>query len=55
MLDIGATNAGTAFELERRGATTVVAVDIFDPDQFGVQGVDRRAGLEGAVRAGVGL
>lgn len=36
VLDIGATNAGTAFELERRGAERVVAVDIFDPDWFGV-------------------
>ena len=37
VLDIGATNAGTAFELERRGAERVVAVDIFDPDWFGVE------------------
>lgn len=36
VLDIGATNAGTAFELERRGADRVVAVDIFGPEQFGV-------------------
>lgn len=36
VLDIGTTNAGTAFELERRGAERVVAVDIFDPDWFGV-------------------
>jgi tRNA (mo5U34)-methyltransferase len=37
VLDIGTTNAGTAFELERRGAARVVAVDIFDPDWFGVR------------------
>jgi len=37
VLDIGTTNAGTAFELERRGAERVVAVDIFDPDWFGVR------------------
>jgi tRNA (mo5U34)-methyltransferase len=36
VLDIGTTNAGTAFELERRGAERVVAVDIFDPAWFGV-------------------
>jgi tRNA (mo5U34)-methyltransferase len=36
VLDIGTTNGGTAFELERRGATRVVAVDIFDPAWFGV-------------------
>jgi tRNA (mo5U34)-methyltransferase len=36
VLDVGTTNAGTAFELERRGAARVVAVDIFDPDWFGV-------------------
>lgn len=36
VLDIGTTNAGTAFELERRGAAEVVAVDIFGPEQFGV-------------------
>lgn len=37
VLDIGATNAGTAFELERRGAARVVAVDIFGPEHFGVK------------------
>jgi SAM-dependent methyltransferase len=37
VLDVGTTNAGTAFELERRGAERVVAVDIFDPDWFGVR------------------
>ena len=37
VLDIGTTNAATAFEAERRGAERVVAVDIFDPDWFGVR------------------
>jgi tRNA (mo5U34)-methyltransferase len=37
VLDVGTTNAGTAFELERRGAERVVAVDIYDPDWFGVR------------------
>jgi tRNA (mo5U34)-methyltransferase len=36
-LDVGTTNAGTAFELERRGAQRVVALDIYDPDWFGVR------------------
>jgi len=35
VLDIGATNGGTAFALERRGATDVTAIDIYDPDRFG--------------------
>jgi tRNA (mo5U34)-methyltransferase len=37
VLDVGTTNGGTAFELERRGAARVVAVDIFDPDWFGLR------------------
>jgi tRNA (mo5U34)-methyltransferase len=37
VLDVGTTNAGTAFELERRGAARVVAVDVFDPEWFGVR------------------
>jgi tRNA (mo5U34)-methyltransferase len=36
-LDVGTTNAGAAFELERRGAERVVAIDIYDPDWFGVR------------------
>lgn len=36
VLDIGTTNGGAAFLLERRGAARVVAVDIFEPDWFGV-------------------
>jgi tRNA (mo5U34)-methyltransferase len=37
VLDIGTTNGATAFELERRGAERVVAVDIYDPEHFGVR------------------
>ncbi len=35
VLDIGTCNGGVAFELERRGAGRVVAVDIVDPDLYG--------------------
>jgi tRNA (mo5U34)-methyltransferase len=35
VLDIGTTNGGVCFELERRGAGRVVAVDIYPPDHFG--------------------
>jgi tRNA (mo5U34)-methyltransferase len=35
VLDIGTTNGATAFELERRGADRVVAVDVLDIDWFG--------------------
>lgn len=35
VLDIGTSNGGTAFEVERRGAERVVAVDIYPPDWFG--------------------
>jgi tRNA (mo5U34)-methyltransferase len=34
-LDIGTTNGGAAFELERRGAARVVAVDVTDDEHFG--------------------
>jgi tRNA (mo5U34)-methyltransferase len=37
VLDIGATNGGLAFELERRGAGRVVAVDIYSADWFGFE------------------
>jgi tRNA (mo5U34)-methyltransferase len=36
VLDIGTTNGGAAFALERRNPARVVAVDIFPPDWFGV-------------------
>jgi tRNA (mo5U34)-methyltransferase len=35
VLDIGTCNGAVAFELERRGAARVVAVDIVDPDLYG--------------------
>lgn len=41
-LDIGTTNGGAAFALERRGAAYVVATDIYDSDWFGF-GVLRKA------------
>ena len=34
-LDVGTTNGGAAFELERRGAERVVALDITPPDHYG--------------------
>jgi tRNA (mo5U34)-methyltransferase len=46
VLDVGTTNAGTAFEVERRGAEHVVAVDIFDPDWFGVRRLTEFLGSE---------
>lgn len=35
VLDIGTTNGGLAFELERRGAGRIVAVDIYHANWFG--------------------
>jgi tRNA (mo5U34)-methyltransferase len=35
VLDIGTANGGCAFEAERRGASQVLAVDIYPPDRFG--------------------
>jgi tRNA (mo5U34)-methyltransferase len=37
VLDIGATNGGLAFELERLGAGRIVAVDIYSADWFGFE------------------
>ncbi len=37
VLDIGATNGGLAFELERRGAGPIVTVDIYSADWFGFE------------------
>ena len=34
-VDIGTTNGGAAFELERRGAERVVAVDLVPPEHYG--------------------
>ena len=39
VLDIGATNGGLAFELERRGAGRVVTVDIYSSDWFGFDAI----------------
>jgi tRNA (mo5U34)-methyltransferase len=39
VLDIGTTNGATAFELERRGADRVVAVDVLDIDWFGFRAI----------------
>lgn len=44
VLDIGTTNGGVAFELERRGAGRVVAVDILDADAFGFNAIKERLG-----------
>ncbi len=35
VLDIGTSNGGVAFEMERRGAARVVATDILPPSHFG--------------------
>lgn len=37
VLDIGTTNGGTAFALEARGASRVVAVDVVPPTHFGFE------------------
>lgn len=39
VLDIGTTNGGVAFELERRGAGRIVAVDILDAEHFGFNAI----------------
>jgi tRNA (mo5U34)-methyltransferase len=39
VLDIGTTNGGTAFTLERRGATRVLATDIVDSMHFGFDAI----------------
>jgi tRNA (mo5U34)-methyltransferase len=44
VLDIGTTNGGVAFELERRGAGRVVAVDILDPEVFGFSAIKELLG-----------
>jgi tRNA (mo5U34)-methyltransferase len=35
VIDVGTSNGAACFELERRGATRVVAVDIYPPEWFG--------------------
>jgi tRNA (mo5U34)-methyltransferase len=44
VLDIGTTNGGTAFAAERRGASRVLAVDIFDPSWFGFDALKAHLG-----------
>ncbi|MCU1489207.1 MAG: hypothetical protein JWM85_612 [Acidimicrobiaceae bacterium] len=39
VLDIGTTNGGAAFTMERRGAERVVATDIVDPMHFGFEAI----------------
>jgi tRNA (mo5U34)-methyltransferase len=41
VLDIGTSNGGAAFLMERWGAARVVAVDIFPPDWFGFDRLSR--------------
>jgi tRNA (mo5U34)-methyltransferase len=47
VLDIGTTNGGAAFTMERRGAERVVATDIVDPMHFGFHAI--RSALGSAV------
>lgn len=44
VLDIGTTNGGTAFTLERRGAARVVATDIVGPMHFGFEAIREALG-----------
>jgi SAM-dependent methyltransferase len=44
VLDIGTTNGGVAFELERRGAGRILAIDIMDADAFGFNAIKRLLG-----------
>jgi tRNA (mo5U34)-methyltransferase len=44
VLDIGTTNGGAAFTLERRGATRIVATDIVDPAHFGFDAIREALG-----------
>jgi tRNA (mo5U34)-methyltransferase len=46
VLDIGTTNGGTAFALERRGATRVVATDIVGPMHFGFEAIREALGSQ---------
>lgn len=54
VLDIGTSNGGAAFQMERWGAERVVAVDIYPPDWFGFDRLSRFLGsnveyLQGSV------
>jgi len=44
VLDIGTTNGGAAFTLERRGASRVVATDIVGPMHFGFEAIHSALG-----------
>jgi tRNA (mo5U34)-methyltransferase len=46
VLDIGTTNGGAAFTLERRGASRVLATDIVDPMHFGFDAIRSALGSE---------
>jgi tRNA (mo5U34)-methyltransferase len=46
VLDVGTTNGGAAFIAEMRGATRVVAVDIYDPDRFGFDEIRTELGSQ---------
>jgi tRNA (mo5U34)-methyltransferase len=46
VLDIGTSNGGAAFLMERRGAERVVAVDIYPPEWFGFEELRRFLGSE---------
>jgi tRNA (mo5U34)-methyltransferase len=41
VIDVGTSNGGCAFEVERRGASRVVAVDIYPPEWFGFSDLHR--------------
>jgi tRNA (mo5U34)-methyltransferase len=54
VLDIGTTNGAAAFEAERRGASHVVAVDIFPPEYYGFSDIAKLLGSRATfVRASV--
>jgi tRNA (mo5U34)-methyltransferase len=44
VLDIGTSNGGAAFLMERWGAARVVAIDIYPPDRFGFDRLSRFLG-----------
>jgi tRNA (mo5U34)-methyltransferase len=46
VLDVGTTNGGAAFLAERRGASRVVAIDIFGPHWFGFSELSELLGSE---------
>jgi tRNA (mo5U34)-methyltransferase len=45
-IDLGTTNGGAAFELERRGAERVVAVDVKSPEHYGFARLRRFLGSD---------